>query len=137
MAKRKPRSSGVRRQAPPDLGTPETRAKLQLPPWADWSKEQQRAAAQIELAVRLQAGGSLAQAQDWLRVRHHAAEEDEDAEVWQGRLLRQYTWWRWEVVRSRWPLSSIIGCIVDHAPEPPELAAALAQWAAAPKRAWA
>ena len=117
-----------------DEGTPETRARLQPPPWQGWPQELQDAAAAIELAIRLQAGGCMAQAQDMLHVRHHAGES---AEEWQARLERRYAWWRWEVVRTRgWSLSAVVSCVVEHGPQPLYLVDALTLFANAPRSVW-
>lgn len=96
-----------------DPGTPETRAKLQQPPWDNWPSELKAAAIGIDLAVRLIAGASMAQAQDLEHVSHMAAQVlDEEEE----RLLRRYGRWRDAMKARRWPVSTVLNVIIDLKP---------------------
>lgn len=140
------RRASVPKASTVDPGTPETAAKRVWPIWNQpgmddkreplaWPKELQEAAASIDVALRLVAGGSLAQAQNLLHIRHRASEEPPD---WEKRLLRRYTFWRWEVVRHRIHLGRVIEAITGVAPcrDQDELKAALILWVTAPRSAW-
>lgn len=130
---RRRRAPGSPRAAPADLGTDETRAKLQPAPWGD-DPQLVQAAQAIRTAICLLAGGSLAHAQDMLHLRHHGG-TDEDREKAEAALLRRYTWWRWEVARKGWIVGSLVAVIASDAQpdEPPKLREALALFANAPR----
>lgn len=120
-----------------DEGTPETRARLQPPPWAGWPQELQDAAAAIRDALMLQAAGSAAKAQDYARMSYATPGENPALEAWQATLERRYHWWRWEVARTRgWSVAVVLSCVAEHGPAPDYLAEALRVYATAPRSVW-
>lgn len=112
LGRRPKRSSRQSREiaTPP---TPETAAKRRWPVWAqpgrEWPSEIQRAAHEIDLAVRLIAGASICQAQSMAHIARPGAAEW--SEYQQG-VVRRYQGWRTLMVRLRWPLGAVEDVIV-------------------------
>lgn len=111
MPRRRRRSSGIPKAAPPDLGTPETAARLRPPPWHNWPSELQAAAIQIDHAVRLIAGNLLVQAQNTAAAAHyHPVDWDEDSP--QAHQIARYRRWVHAMARHGIPLQATLDVIV-------------------------
>ena len=115
MASRRRRSTGLKllgRQTV-DEGTPETRARLQPPPWAGWPQELQDAAIQLDMAVRIVAEQMRAKAQSIGRIGGEARAE---LSPWEAYCLQRYQGWERLMRAVGWPVGPVIGCVVDHEP---------------------
>jgi hypothetical protein len=126
-ASRRRRASGIPKPAPPDLGTPETRARLQPPPWHGWPSELKLAAGEMDVAFRLRAEECRAKAQILNRIGGQPGEWSEH-EKW---CYRRYLGWLALMRAVGWPVQAIVGIVVDHEPIRDEwlLRQALRLWA--------
>ena len=122
------------RKAPTvDDGTPETRARLQPPPWAGWPQELQDAAIEMDTAIRVRAGRGLARGQaldpDKLGGDHKAG----DLGPWERWCYGRYLVWLDLMARAghRKCITGICWAVIEAAPYPDMalLRAALRLWA--------
>lgn len=123
----KRRRASVPKATPPDLGTPETRARLQQAPWGDWPSDLKIAAAEMDVAFRLRAEACRARAQILARIGGQPGE-------WSGHekwCYKRYLGWLAMMNAVRWPIPPVIGIVVDHEPVKDEwmLRQALQLWA--------
>lgn len=107
MAQRKTRPQRPAK-APPDLGTPETRAKLKQPPWNGWDEPHRYASAAIEIdtAWRLLCAGLLAGAGAMLSAGGYS----EDWTAAERIAVLRYRKWQARIGRA---LDTVLDAIVD------------------------
>lgn len=101
------RVPAVAKPTPP--WTPETKAKLLPPPWADWPDGLRRAAAMVELGYRLRAGEMIPQAFDYSRIPHAAGE---DWTLTERAIVRHFLRWSAVMDRRDIPLSPVVDMVV-------------------------
>lgn len=113
MASRRRRASGLKLIGKQivDEGTPETRARLQPPPWQGWPQELQDAAVQMDMAVRVIAEQMRAKSQALGRI---GGEARADLSPWEAFCLRRYQGWERLMRAVGWQIGPVIGCVVDH-----------------------
>ena len=99
MGKRKRRSAGIRiGRDNRDLGTPETRRKLEVPFWSTWERERLESIEELAYAFRLRVAALLIDAQRLGVLSSHAPEflSDRDRHVygryveWLGTMRQHY-----------------------------------------------
>lgn len=112
-SRRRRRSTGRPKEPPPDLGTPETRARLVPPPWRAWGPEIEAAAIQIETAVRLRAGAMHAKAQQLGRI---GGEGNGDWSAAERAIVRRYLGWCTQMRAIGWSVADVIGCVAAGEP---------------------
>ncbi len=115
---------------PKNLGpTPETLAKRRFPPWENWPSELQKAAIEIDTAVRLVAGGSLVGNCNLDHIAHGAALGWTEGQI---RIVGRYRRWVAEMRLWLWQPWRIEDVVVHNATprHPAPLKAALELYAA-------
>jgi len=109
-------------KAPPDLGTPETRAKLRPAPWAKWPDAHRyaRAAQEIGIAFSIITTGLFAKAFEIGKVTGRINGES----GYQEAAILRYSAWRAQLRPSRY-LGVVIDLVVDGRPANASLEAIL------------
>ena len=105
-----------RRRKPPMQATPQTLAKLQPAPWANWPLPLQMAAQHINAAFRLIAANGLVHARDWeMPMSSGLLMTTQNLSPAAERLLRRYRRWAGQIERTDF---NLIIDVVVHGEQP-------------------